>query len=86
MKIIIMFIYITIAVAQAAQGNYVTAAAIIVLYAINEIISEQRYHKLENKHNKAVASLHEDNVILTKTLSRTQMKLDAIRGHNHEQK
>ena len=54
MKIIIMFIYITIAVAQTAQHNYVTAAAIIVLYAINEIISEQRYHKLKNQHNKAV--------------------------------
>ena len=84
MKIIIMFIYIIIAVAQAAQGNYVTAAAIIVLYTINEIISEQRYHKLKNQHNKAVASLYEDNVILTKTLSRTQMKLDAANQRNKQ--
>ena len=84
MKIVIMFIYITIAVAQTAQGNYVTAAAIIVLYAINEIISEQRYHKLENQHNKAVASLHEDNVILSKTLSRTQIKLDAANQRNKQ--
>ena len=84
MKIIIMFIYITIAVAQTAQGNYVTAAAIIVLYTINEIISEQRYHKLKNQHNKAVASLHEDNVILSKTLSRTQIKLDAANQRNNK--
>ena len=84
MKIIIMFIYITIAVAQTAQHNYVTAAAIIVLYAINEIISEQRYHKLKNQHDKAVASLHEDNVILSKTLSRTQMKLDASNQRNNK--
>ena len=84
MKIIIMLIYITIAVAQAAQGNYVTAAAIIVLYAINEIISEQRYHKLKNQHDKAVASLHEDNVILSKTLSRTQIKLDAANKRNKQ--
>ena len=84
MKIVIMFIYIAIAVAQAAQGNYVTAAAIIVLYTINEIISEQRYHKLKNQHNKAVASLYEDNVILTKTLSRTQMKLDAANQRNKQ--
>lgn len=84
MKIIIMFIYITIAVAQAAQHNYVTAAAIIVLYAINEIISEQRYNKLKNQYNKAVASLHEDNVILSKTLSRTQIKLDAANQRNNQ--
>ena len=84
MKIVIVFIYIIIAVTQAAQGNYVTAAAIIVLYTINEIISEQRYHKLKNQHNKAVASLYEDNVILTKTLSRTQMKLDAANQRNKQ--
>ena len=84
MKIIIMFIYIIIAVAQTDQHNYVTAAAIIVLYAINEIISEQRYHKLKNQHDKAVASLHEDNVILTKTLSRTQIKLDAANKRNKQ--
>ena len=84
MKMIIMFIYIIIAVAQTAQHNYVTAAAIIVLYTINEIMSEQRYHKLKNQHNKAVASLHEDNVILTKTLSRTQIKLDAANQRNNK--
>ena len=84
MKIIIMFIYITIAVAQTAQHNYVTAAAIIVLYTINEIMSEQRYHKLKNQHDKAVASLHEDNVILSKTLSRTQIRLDAANQRNKQ--
>ena len=84
MKIIIMFIYITIAVAQTAQGNYVTAAAIIVLYTINELISEQRYNKLKNQYNKAVASLHEDNVILSKTLSRPQLQLDAANPRNNQ--
>ena len=84
MKMIIMFIYITIAVAQTAQGNYVTAAAIIVLYTINELISEQRYHKLKNQYNKAVASLHEDNFILSKTLSRTQIKLDAANQRSNQ--
>ena len=84
MKLYIALLYIAIAVAQIAKQDYLTAAAIIVLYTINEIISEQRYNKLKNQHNKAVASLHEDNVILSKTLSRTQMKLDAANQRNNK--
>ena len=84
MKLYIALLYIAIAVAQIAKQDYLTAAAIIVLYAINEIMSEQRYHKLKNQHNKAVASLHEDNVILSKTLSRTQIKLDAANQRNNK--
>ena len=84
MKLFIALLYIAIAVAQAAQGNYITAAALIALYIVNECISEQRYHKLMNQYKLAVASYHEDNVILSRTLSRTQMKLDAANQRNKQ--
>lgn len=84
MKLFIALLYIAIAVAQVAQSNYITAAAVITLYIVNEYISEQRYHKLRNQYREAVASFHEDHIIMEKQLRHLHMRIDAANQRNKQ--
>lgn len=80
MRIAIFCGFVLVVAIQVAQGSYITAASIAILFIINEVILERAFHALNQKYRSTIASLHEDNVILSKTLSRTQHALNDIRG------
>lgn len=86
MKLAILICYIIVITAQASQSDYISAGAILILCICNEIISERQFHQLKQHYKDTIASLREDNDILKNSLRIINLKLDAIRGHIHEQK
>ena len=84
MRIAIFCGFVVVIALHVAKHDYITAFAIAALFIINEVILERAFNALKNEYRKAVASLHEDNVILSKTLSRTQVKLDAANQRNKQ--
>ena len=86
MKLAILICYIIVIAAQASQSDYISAIVILILCICNEIISERQFHQLKQRYKDTIASLREDNDILKNSLRIINLKLDAIRGHIHEQK
>lgn len=80
MRIAIFCGFVVIIAFLVSQGSYITAFAIAILFILNEVILERAFHALNQKYRSTIASLHEDNVILSKTLSRTQHALNDMRG------
>ena len=86
MKIAILICYIIVIAAQVSQSDYISAIAIFILYLCNEIVSERQFHQLKQLYKDTIASLCDDNDLLKNSLRVINLKLNAIRGNNHEQK
>ena len=86
MKLAILICYIIVIAAQASQSDYISAIVILILCICNEIFTEQQFHQLKQHYKEVIASLRDDNDILKNSLRLINLKLDAIRGHNNEQK
>ena len=80
MRIAIFCGFVVVIALQVAKGSYIDAFAIAIMFILNEVILERTFHALNQKYKRAIDSLHEDNVILSKTLSRTQHALNDMRG------
>ena len=86
MKLAILICYIIIIAAQASQSDYISAIAILIICTCNEVLTERKFHALKQHYKDTISSLREDNDILKNSLRIINLKLDAIRGNNHEQK
>ena len=90
MKLAILICYIIVIAAQASQSDYISAIAILILCICNEVITERQFHQLKHQlkqhYKDTIASLRDDNDLLKNSLRIINLKLYAIRGHNHEQK
>ena len=85
MKLAILICYIIIA-AQVSQSDYISALAILIICTCNEVLNEHKFNRLKQHYKDTIASLCDDNDILKNSLRIINLKLDAIRGNNHEQK
>ena len=86
MKLAILICYIIIIAAQASQSDYISAIAILILCTCNEALTERKFNQLKQHYKDTISSLREDNDILKNSLRIINLKLDAMRGNNHEQK
>ena len=86
MKLAILICYIIIIAAQASQSDYISAIAILIICTCNEVFTEHKFNQLKQHYKDTISSLREDNDILKNSLRIINLKLDAIRGNNHEQK
>ena len=79
MRVAIFCGFVAVIALQAAQGDYITAFAIAILFILNEVILERTFHALKQHYKDVIASLCEDNDLLKNSLRIINLKLDVIR-------